>query len=689
MPVHIQTDTGDVQHGDRTVQCPICLQPIGVASDDGVIECGILLPCGHCYGHDCLRNWIQQPSRYGQPRSCPNCRHDIPLAIRQAISRMREPIHIRPPPAPAPFSTARHARNFQIGHMTTDELPGILRAFYPFESLLQTIQRMPMRAFREVQAATLFSVHGMPRLVPENPMSLAMYTILMLYTPQELDRIEHLFYSPTNPIGRNSPTMDLHAVEWLRVFSEVAIYLRPEDRDGEWRVGPSLQNEELVRILLRPTNRAPPDDHRFNTAIQPLEYGNAQTTGILQSANEEEHEPTEHEPTEASSLIPPAGDRAFRNIVNGLRLGAFASMWSVLRNSPDYQESSARQEHVVRRLYAPAEIRAIVERMAQLHWIAWDHEVYRRRTRDLRHLFLRPAFRALVFNGDSTLYGPSTAAGGEPPSTDTQDSLEAIAKRNRMRSTPIIVFLRAASDDPIDSAHENDEGVMHVSEVRTMYTELELLEIWVSLRHIHGANVARGDRNMLPDDSQYWESINMADVYRVRLEEILFRPIARAREREELQLRRLQLQQAQQTTRSPRIEFDAAGLQRLDGINNEELHATGLRLIRDFNPLRQGAQEREVMQSLMAEDQPGPSQPRYTWGVAAYAHGARPVSQQETQAEQRPSISVFDSSSSDADDERTETARQVPRVPNTPQSRRNRPPSALHIAMDALNAYEV
>ena len=78
MPIHIRT-TED----GKEAEC-FCAEIIGSQKEDGTIEYGILLPCGHCHGHRCLaKALITRPE-------CPECRTRVPKQLREDINLVND-----------------------------------------------------------------------------------------------------------------------------------------------------------------------------------------------------------------------------------------------------------------------------------------------------------------------------------------------------------------------------------------------------------------------------------------------------------------------------------------------------------------------------------------------------------------------------------------------------------------------
>ena len=58
--------------GDATPPCPICQEPVGRPTPEGVVEGWSKLPCGHRFGSHCIKRWLGMAA--AEKPCCPVCR---------------------------------------------------------------------------------------------------------------------------------------------------------------------------------------------------------------------------------------------------------------------------------------------------------------------------------------------------------------------------------------------------------------------------------------------------------------------------------------------------------------------------------------------------------------------------------------------------------------------------------------
>ncbi|KAI0020280.1 hypothetical protein F4780DRAFT_375804 [Xylariomycetidae sp. FL0641] len=88
--------------------CPICHDPVGAITPEGIVESWATLHCGHKFGSHCLQTWLEESVARDQITnpSCPVCR-----AVAKHAS-CGHPIS----PAPFPVAAAVHLQQWQYFH---------------------------------------------------------------------------------------------------------------------------------------------------------------------------------------------------------------------------------------------------------------------------------------------------------------------------------------------------------------------------------------------------------------------------------------------------------------------------------------------------------------------------------------------------------------------------------------------
>jgi hypothetical protein len=68
--------------------CAICQDPVGSPRQDLKTEVWVFLPCGHKFGHRCIRSWFLQAGRQSR---CPLCRRDMRMTCGHPFSPLPTP----------------------------------------------------------------------------------------------------------------------------------------------------------------------------------------------------------------------------------------------------------------------------------------------------------------------------------------------------------------------------------------------------------------------------------------------------------------------------------------------------------------------------------------------------------------------------------------------------------------------
>jgi hypothetical protein len=399
-----------------------------------------------------------------------------------------------------------------------------------------------------------------------------MYTIDSLYTDEEIRDIAQL-----TQVGQRGHITALIA-SYSSNFDSITARMGAREGAPNFYFGSSPEVEQMVRILLRPTNRAVGREHQLTlneifSRILNLHghegHGNpvSQSLGDSSHVNDEVSEATagSHEGTEVNLqtivLLPsPAHAAALRYVVERLDIHAFGTA-NLFNNDPNTKGLPApNHPSVIRRLYTPAEIEAIYE-IVQLNWppapdgsrlsgtvVQLLQTEATEQTRSLHArvlgLLFRPIYRNTLFNGDTTLsHGISPFVGGVSRTPGaTNPSGEAIAERNRTGATTVGLFLRAANnaltfsfeDDELMGYPVDEGNGMAVAEIVQSYTAGELDELHDLFGAIYGDELNRNRGQTVSHyDGDFYRDIDERAAYRLRVEEIIYRPVARAQEAEE------------------------------------------------------------------------------------------------------------------------------------------------------------